>query len=338
MKGPSAAVLLLTCLSGNAFAAPTGVATSVEARNDAVSFETTMQERNAPPAKFMNEVEAREEVGEQEVKALKKMLDGNPNLLAVLEKLPVVGAIVRQVLTGAILKRADITVDVSDDQIKALQKIVTDVPLVGGLLNGIPVVGPLLNGLLGSLLGGGKSSAGGALDLSKTLNGLTGSLSGVTGSLLPGVVGKREEATEQDEATVPLVGGLVDKVPVVGPLVDGLTDNLLGGLLGILGGAKGNTGDAVSGLTNTAEGALGGVTNGAAGGALSGLTNTAKGALGGVANVVDDTTSGLTGGILRRAEVTVSEEDVEVLRKYAQEIPILSKLPVLGPLLQALGL
>lgn len=272
-----------------------------------------MQERNSPSAEYLNDMEAREEASEQEVKALQNMLTGNPGLLAVLERLPVVGSIVRQVLSGTITKREDITVDISEDQIKALQKMVTDVPLVGGVLNGITVVGPLLNGLLGGILGGGKGGSGGALDLTKTLNGLTESLGGVTGSLLPGVLSKREESAEQNEAiTVPLVTPLLDKVPVAGPFVNGLLDRLTDGLLGgVLGGAKGNNGNILSGLTNTAGGALGGVT---------------------------DAVDGATGGLLRRAEVTGSEEEVEVLRKYAQEIPILSSLPVIGALLRSLGL
>ena len=343
MKGPNAAVLFLSCLSGNVLAAPTGTTTAVDSRSNALSQDGQVHERNAPPTKFVSSLETREiavEQQEEEFKVVQKMLTERPDLVQALQKLPVVGTLVQEILTSDLQKRDDMKFNVSDDEIKSLHRMVTGIPILGALLSRIPIIGPLLNKLLGGLLG---NPAGG---LSSLLGGLTGGLTGASGTKGTGTVGGVVGAlTPVTSAVNGLTGGLTS----------GLTNSLLGkgGIADLLTGLLGNT---LKGATSTVGAVTSGLTNGLAdatkntplGGLTSTLGNTVNGATGTVGALTSGLTNGLTSTLtgktkrdetlVKRVEVSVNSDDVEVLKKYAELLPILGNLPIIGPLLRSLGL
>ncbi|KAK2589896.1 hypothetical protein QQS21_012423 [Conoideocrella luteorostrata] len=328
MKGPNAAVLLLTCLSGKVIAAPVNQDGGVEVRHDAINIE-----RNAPPSKFMN-LETRAEASEQEIKALQTMLAGNPGLLTVLEKVPAVGTLLHSVLGGGLGKR-DITANIPDSDIQALRGMVTDTPLVGDLLKGVPTVGPMLDRVLGGLLSGnakgvsglnvdevlkGLGGAAGGLDVNQVLSNVGGATSGVDLSKLLGGIAKREAAADQ-------AGSL--PMPAVGALLEALLGKGAGGAGGA-GGVLGPVTNAVGGLAKAHEG----VVDGATGSALAPVTGTVKGVTKGLDGTLDKATDGtlapvtglvdnLSGAVLKREEAAEQTEGLS--------IPLLTGL--LGPLL-----
>lgn len=156
------------------------------------------------------------------------------------------------------------------------------IPVLGDLLAGLPLLGDLLGGILGG------ASAGGGLPVLGDVLGGGGNLP-LLGDLLQGLPGLSAPGSSAP-ASLPIIGDLLTSIlslndgglPILGdiladggngaggldiPVIGGLLDGLLGGLLGQAGGLDAN-GGFLGGLSGVPV--LGGLVGGLLGGLLGG--------------------------------------------------------------------
>ncbi|WRT63593.1 uncharacterized protein IL334_000516 [Kwoniella shivajii] len=283
----------------------------------------------------------------------------------LLDGLPLLGALpVGQVLNGLPVVNSLPIGGILSNPVGTVENTVNSLPVVGGLLHGLTANLPIVGGLTAQAGAQGSAAANGALNLgagglSAALNGVTsavGSVAGTTGvhlgqrDLLSGLLGG--SGSGSGSSGLPLIG---NNLPVVGPLINGLTSNLpivgnagglLSGVTNTVGQLTGTVGNTVSGLThnlpvvgNLVDGLthslplIGAQASAAAQGSVNSATNAGlnlgANGLSGTLNSV----TGLVGGLVGGGNLHIKKsliDSLPIVNGVASHLPIVNSIPIVG--------
>ncbi|WVW81511.1 hypothetical protein I302_103505 [Kwoniella bestiolae CBS 10118] len=289
----------------------------------------------------------------------------------LLDGLPLLGALpVGNIVNGLPIVNNLPIGGILSNPVGTVQQTVNNLPIVGGLVHGLTANLPIVGGLTAQAgaQAQGAANAGlnlGAGGLSATLDGVTSAIGNIAGST--GVKLGARDVEERD-----LLGGLLggvtgtasqtqgligNNLPIVGPLVNGLTSNLpivgnagglLSGVTNTVGQLTGTVGNTVSGLThnlpivgNLVDGLthslplIGAAAQASANGAASSATNAAlnlgSNGLQGTLNSVTGLAGGLLGGANLHLKREASPEPILGINlPIVSSLPVVNSLPIVG--------